>query len=124
MDRGSFHDLAHKIKDLPIAITIEMVDGRNVGITHAEPSVKVWSQEDDVWGLPTVRQVALWGRSLIKAGKPVKTKGIDLTIHGHTPLKKPLRIGNAVFIDTGCVYGDHLTLINLDEAFELPCSGK
>lgn len=124
IDRGSFNELADQLRALPIAITIAMADGRSVGISHAEPGVKVWSQDDDVWSLPTVRQVALWGRTLLKASKPVQTKGIDLTIHGHTPTGEAKRLGNAVFIDTGCVYGEFLTLITLEQAFAIPCSAK
>lgn len=124
MKRGSFQGLVTKIRDLPIGITIDMGDGRMVGISHAEPGLDVWTLDEDIWSLPKVRKVALWGRTLLKEGKAVQTKGVDLTIHGHTPIGTAKRLGNAVFIDTGCVYGEHLTVITLEEAFNLPCSGK
>lgn len=47
-------------------------------------------------------QTALWARSLIESGLDVwKCENIDLTIHGHTPVKEYQQVGNALFIDTG-----------------------
>lgn len=46
---------------------------------------------------------------------------IAYTFHGHTPVKKPLLLGNQFFIDTGAVYGmkknkqGYLTIIEIGE---------
>lgn len=48
-------------------------------------------------------------------------KNITYTIHGHTPVKTPLLLGNQFFIDTGAVYGTKkigsgsLTIIEINE---------
>jgi protein phosphatase len=38
-----------------------------------------------------------------------------LVVHGHTPVVKPQWLDGAVDIDTGCVYGGHLTALRYPE---------
>ena len=41
--------------------------------------------------------------------------GKALVVHGHTPVAEPSWLNNTVNIDTGCVYGGHLTALRYPE---------
>ena len=55
------------------------------------------------------------------AGLPVRRnwaaeyRGKALVVHGHTPVSEPVWLNNTVNIDTGCVYGGHLTALRYPE---------
>ena len=42
-------------------------------------------------------------------------RGKALVVHGHTPVAEPRWLNNTVNIDTGCVYGGHLTALRYPE---------
>jgi protein phosphatase len=42
-------------------------------------------------------------------------RGKALVVHGHTPVTEPMWLNNTVDIDTGCVYGGHLTALRYPE---------
>ncbi len=42
-------------------------------------------------------------------------RGRALVVHGHTPMAEPTWLNNTVNIDTGCVYGGHLTALRYPE---------
>jgi protein phosphatase len=42
-------------------------------------------------------------------------RGKALVVHGHTPVTEPVWLNNTVNIDTGCVYGGHLTALRYPE---------
>ena len=44
-----------------------------------------------------------------------KYRGKALVVHGHTPVTQPVWQNNTVNIDTGCVYGGHLTALRYPE---------
>ena len=46
-----------------------------------------------------------------------ETDGIDITIHGHTPLEFPQWVKNRYFMDTGAWYSDVLTLRNIEDIY-------
>lgn len=90
---------------LPWLIEVETVLGR-VGLVHAEvPPGRDWVElRDDVADDPALREAAIWGRERVRARKRKPVRGIDWVISGHTPVRKPLRLGNQWFIDTGAGY--------------------
>ena len=45
----------------------------------------------------------------------VKYRGKALVAHGHTPVSAPEWLNNTVNLDTGCVYGGHLTALRYPE---------
>ncbi len=47
-----------------------------------------------------------------------------LVVHGHTPVVEPLWLDGAVDIDTGCVYGGHLTALRYPERETLSIPAK
>lgn len=101
---------------LPYAIEVEH-QGLKYGVVHAGiPEGLTWDEfihalEDNS---PTVKFECVWLRNYIEYKdweeykKPLE--GVDFTIHGHTPVKEPLMVGNRLHIDTGLVYGKYLTI--------------
>ncbi len=85
---------------VPITLTIETSKG-SVGICHAEPPVKHWGTLATRELSPGRVNTALWDRTVISNSVPVRTTGVVLTVHGHTPVEDIEQTGNAVFIDTG-----------------------
>lgn len=64
------------------------------------------------------------------AGLPVRKNwaaeygGEALVVYGHTPVTKPLWLNNTVNIDTGCVYGGHLTALRYPERETVSVAAK
>lgn len=118
--REEWSALAATVAALPIAITLERPDGLPVGIVHAEYPGDDWAALDRLLKRPALVERMLWGRGVLRAGRARHTRGVALTVHGHTPVPRPVRLGNALFIDTGAVYGGSLTLVDADEALAWP----
>ncbi len=73
---------------------------------------------------PEARAFALRGQITGKVdafGLPVRSnwaaayRGKALVVHGHTPVAEPLWLNNTLNIDTGCVYGGHLSALRYPE---------
>lgn len=73
---------------------------------------------------PDVRSFCLWGETgteMDEFGLPVRFSWADeylgkaMVVFGHAPVPSPIWQGNAVNIDTGCVYGGALTAIRFPE---------
>jgi serine/threonine protein phosphatase 1 len=116
---------------LPYAITLETEYG-DIGLVHAEvPEIcNSWEGflerlEDD----KRVRHECIWNRDAIMdvfdpyAGDYFVeqyervVEGILATIHGHTPVKKPIVCGNQVWIDTGHKTG-RLTIVEAGKVMD------
>ena len=104
---------------LPLALTLDLPDGRRVGVCHAEYPRRDWAAVAEALADPGDRFRMLWGREIVSRGRARTVAGVALTVHGHTPLPRPLRLGNALFIDTGLVYGGPVPLFTLDEALAI-----
>lgn len=108
--------LAESIQDLPEVMVVGEGASR-FNVVHAELiayddkgfPVKVTDQmideEDDRLGEHSM----LWGREIIYAdpsrGHIWHDKdAMSITFVGHTPLDEPVRVGQQVYIDTGCVF--------------------
>lgn len=107
--------LGYDMSELPYAIEVEH-KGIKYGVVHAGvPDELTW--DDFIQALeinnPAAKFECVWVRDFIEykdhyQDKPLK--GIDYTIHGHTPVKEPTMVGNRLHIDTGLVYGKYLTI--------------
>ena len=102
------------IEQSSVIIEVRTLCGSNIGLTHAGFPYDKWfkptsSCEDDYFGR------LIWSR--VTAETPADqlklVKGVNYTVHGHTPVKHVLLKGNAVFIDTGCVSGGKLSALEL-----------
>ena len=100
---------------LPFALTLDLPDGERMGVCHAEYPRPDWAEVADAIADPGDRLRMLWGREVVSRKLVRTVAGVTLTVHGHTPLAQPLRLGNALFIDTGLVYGGPVPLFRLDE---------
>jgi len=105
-----------RARRLPHALTLSCPEGHAIGITHAEYPRADWAEVDSATRDPHAKNAMLWGRRVIHSDTPQDTANIALTVHGHTPIRSPLRLGTALFIDTGAVYGGVLTLMTAEEA--------
>ena len=53
----------------------------------------------------------MWGRKVLTGNvDPGPVEGVDITVHGHTPLPEMRRTGNRFFLDTGAGQGKRLTV--------------
>jgi serine/threonine protein phosphatase 1 len=110
---------------LPIAIEIELTNGKTIGLVHAElPNEYDWNsvrnllQTIDPSKVEAILETSdmLWNRNQpllppeqIDRIKPVKN--ITHVFHGHTIVKNYLTIGNRTFMDLGAYSSGNIGLI-------------
>lgn len=96
-----------------------VLDGGNLVIAHAGLKERLHGSAS-----AKARKFALTGQTTGKKdeyGLPVRYnwaadyRGRALVVFGHTPVPKPKWLNNTVNIDTGCVYGGHLTALRYPE---------
>ena len=110
---------AEAFDSLPYAIEIDAEHG-TIGIVHAECGGVSWDEFCDALDNPAsktklrnVTETALWSRTKITYADNSEVDGVAYLIVGHTPLDRPQRLGNVIYIDTGCVFGKFLTALEL-----------
>lgn len=119
-----------KFEQLPLVIQVE-----DVGIVHAELIVHSWNNFLDNLDREEVIHDAIWGRNIIRtyaargyrpwALDPILD--IDLVVHGHSILSKPVKLGNRLYIDTGAYLQDrNFTIMSLQQCrdFKSPLPPK
>lgn len=98
---------------LPLAIEVETPDGL-VGIVHADFPYDDWNaihgagfdQEDE--------DACLWSIDRYRAQYAQPVRNIHAVVHGHMTLRKPAKLGNVYYIDTGGWQdAGRFTLLNL-----------
>ena len=104
---------ADRFSDLPISLTVQM-DSFSVGICHAEPDGQDWLISRDS---PRSESVMLWGRRVLRGDVSYDVEGVNITIHGHTPLETPQWVGNRYFLDTGAWDTGTLTFRKLTDIY-------
>lgn len=109
--------LAEKVKQLPYVIEV-VHKGHKYGVVHASVPQDFKSWDDFIAGVEIgtswLLQSCVWDREFVEYKQckdfQVPLAGVRYTIHGHTPVKEPLLVGNRWHIDTGLVYGKYLTI--------------
>ncbi|WP_034944845.1 metallophosphoesterase [Erwinia oleae] len=95
---------------LPLILHI-LLDGRVVVVAHADYPAAHYS-----WGAEVDPYEVVWSRARIERvqnGRGGKIAGADDFYFGHTPLSSPLHAFNLHYIDTGAVFGNTLTLVQI-----------
>ena len=117
------------LNTLPIGLEFQAENGKRVGITHADIPIQWpwWEVRKHLQGLhedalklgDVIVNTILWSRA--KINDPTYQKevyGADLVIHGHSPSKKIVWRGNAVFIDLGQCNPYQMIPIDVMELYE------
>lgn len=109
-------------KELPLAIEILLPSDLKVGVVHAEVPYNDWDQFTNItraeleWDGEATAQ---WARTWYSTKYQGSVKGVDCVLVGHTPTDKGHveRLGNMVFMDSGCHWRDHINFIEINEQF-------
>jgi len=99
-----------RLESLPLILHLQLAD-RIVVVAHAD-----YPAERYAWEQPLDWEKVVWNRERIarlQSGEAGKIAGADAFYFGHTPLQHPLESGNLHYIDTGAVFGNRLTLMQL-----------
>lgn len=113
-------EYAINLATLPYAIEVETADGL-VGIVHADISGETWSDMVHRFArvtsnnkLKAITNDVLWCRDRIQSEDVSGIPDMRAVIVGHTPLSRPVVLGNVYHIDTGAVFrGGYFTFIDL-----------
>jgi serine/threonine protein phosphatase 1 len=102
-------DLAKRLSTHPLAIEVETPIGL-VGIVHAEvPYGLSWSElTNDLRSQrpnPDIIDSLLWDTNKINSFDDSTVDGVDRIYVGHTIVRRPTRLGNVFFVDTGAFIG-------------------
>lgn len=116
-------NLTKRVDNLPLAISVRTKNNGTIGICHAQPPTNEKGELDfsefETMNSDKFDDSFLWGREVIYGKvKQDRCKGVDFSIHGHTPVKNPLKRGNMIFIDTGAFATDNLFLLDLNSNFD------
>lgn len=122
-------EFAAQFNELPVVIEVETPSGM-VGIVHADCPFGSWSEliaelsnPESAKRLKLVKNTLMWSRSRIEQGDTEAIEGITALVCGHTPLKRPVVLGNIHHIDTGGWMpgnGGYFTLLNLHTLEAIP----
>ena len=111
-----------ELSKLPYMIEVQTIFGR-VGIVHAELIEGDWHKtqvelmKESRSSIKSAESVVLWGRMKITEKDDSVVTGIDHLVVGHTPVVKPIRLGNVCYIDTGACFGRSLQFVEAAELF-------
>lgn len=114
LDTETQRIIANKFSKLPIAIELES-KGELIGIVHADCPFNDWNvfkfelQEPD----RALILDCIWNRNRVKNKDQTYIDNIDRVYHGHTVLENVEVHGNRHYIDTGAVFYNKLTIIEL-----------
>lgn len=106
---AALHALRH-CRELPLILHLQLGE-RTVVIAHADYPAREYALNK-----PLDWQKVVWSRQRLEemeSGEQAGIPGADAFYFGHTPLKQPLTIANLHYIDTGAVFGNHLTMLQL-----------
>ncbi|MEE1888735.1 metallophosphoesterase [Pseudomonas carassii] len=116
--------IAAALATLPLAIEIQRTCGEPIGVIHADlpesPPTPDWGramtllQASDPQIRRKAQTQALYARNRITSMDTRPVNGVDRLYVGHSTVPQVLRLGNVIYIDTGCSFSDGaLTLIEL-----------
>lgn len=103
---------------MPLVIEVE-TDIGIIGVIHAN-APDDWQKyhqlnDDEDFFDDALVEDTIWGRRRIYGNQSGRVKGIDYVVVGHTPVEDVTVLENIVYIDTGAVYNNSLTILSVDE---------
>jgi serine/threonine protein phosphatase 1 len=104
------HKLILRASFLPYVIELA-TNGKTIVIAHADYPSDVYE-----FGGVIDKQRAVWDRARFNAlteGQPAGIEGADAFYFGHTPIQHAAKAGNLNYIDTGAVFGNLLTIVQV-----------
>jgi serine/threonine protein phosphatase 1 len=111
------------LQALPIAIELDLSNGEQVGIVHAEVNDDWRESVAALTGLrgevafTDAKKTALYSRLKLETQNKAIVKGVYKVFVGHTTVRNVREIGNTIYVDTGCSFSDGvLSMVEL-------CSG-
>lgn len=114
-----FMRLSLLVEKLPLGMTV-LRDGKKYGIVHADVPGYDWDEfvsdletVTNFWERSGIINATMWDRSRIAYGYTENVKGLERLYVGHSYVKVPTDLGNVRFIDTGCVFGHDLTVLEI-----------
>ncbi|AOE64873.1 metallophosphoesterase [Pseudomonas corrugata] len=120
------HELSNVLQGLPLIIEVDLVDGRKMGIVHAEAPLLHddgdWQTAKDAlsghFGEDSrhrALKTALYARGKIEQQNNDPIRGISRLYVGHSTVSSVTCLGNVVYIDTGCSFHDGaLSLVEIN----------
>jgi serine/threonine protein phosphatase 1 len=130
LDEDKRRRIASVLDTLPVAIEIDHARGR-IGIVHADIHGDSWDAfTAELEGARSnghrhrLTEVAMWSRSRIqaqvsgRAAAPITD--IAALFVGHTRVHVSFALGNVNYIDTGAVFGNALTMLEIDAWLQPP----
>ncbi|AHL33190.1 phosphoprotein phosphatase [Pseudomonas brassicacearum] len=118
-------ELSKALQKLPLMIEINLSSDQTIGIVHAEAPVirsnDGWQEAKDAIAGKSGEQhqrqalkTALYAREKIEQQDHTPIKGIDRLYVGHSTVPGVRRLGNVLYIDTGCAFSDGaLSVVNI-----------
>ena len=119
-------ELSKALQALPLIIEIKLSNDHTIGIVHAEAPVirsnDGWSEaKEAITGKSGERHqrralnTALYAREKIEQQDHTPIEGIDRLYVGHSTVPSVMRLGNVIYIDTGCSFSDGaLSLVEIN----------
>lgn len=103
---------------MPLVIEVE-TDIGTIGVIHAN-APDDWQKyhqlnDDEDFFDDALVEDTIWGRRRIYGSQDGRVNGIDYVVVGHTPVEDVTVLENIVYIDTGAVYNNSLTILSVDE---------
>ena len=101
---------------LPIAIEVDTPSGL-VGIVHGDCPFTSWEELVEVLSSENalvIAETCLSSRERIIKMDDSGVTGVARLFVGHTPVPRPMTLGNVHYIDTGAVFGNPLTVMQIN----------
>ena len=107
-----------KIRNMPYAFEV-LRGGKKYGIVHADCPCYDWdefvtaTEELDGWNLSHMLNQTIWDRTRIGINLGIPVKNIEKVYVGHSYVKEHMMDANVHYLDTGAVFGHHLTILEI-----------
>lgn len=117
-DKSTQERIVEQFNRLPLVIELKTSKGV-LAIIHGDVSQSSWNTLiEDVKAIVTEQDLLdkiidlTMKRKRFKKYITTPVEDIDYVVHGHTYTAGPIAIGNVIYIDTGLVFGGHLTILD------------